>query len=245
MIRAMDGTIRHRLLVNYAADPEVVVPLLPPGLRPQLVRAGRPSSASACSASRTSGPREVPSWLGATSDAAAHRIAVEWDGPSGTDVGVYVLRRDAAEGLPVLGGGRVFPGVHGRARFIAEGDADRLHVDMRTSDGVVVDVTVGPASEWSSRLFADAATASTFFEGGACGWSPDRTGCLEGIEMRTDHWTAEPVSVAARSSFYEDPDRFPPGSLHLDAALLMRDLPVTWRQIAAPECFTSPQGVLP
>ena len=38
MIRAMDGTIRHRLLVNYAADPEVVVPLLPPGLRPQLVR---------------------------------------------------------------------------------------------------------------------------------------------------------------------------------------------------------------
>ena len=64
--------------------------------------------------------------------------------------------------------------------------------------------------------------------------------------MRTDHWAAEPVSVTARSSFYENPDRFPPGSLHLDAALLMRDLPVTWRRLAAPVRLTaSTHGVLP
>ena len=159
---------------------------------------------------------------------------------------MYVLRRDAAQALPVLGGGRLFPGVHGRARFDVEEEPDRLHVDIRTSDGLVVDVTVGPSAEWSSRLFADATAASTFFEGGACGWSPDRRGCLEGIEMRTDQWAAEPVSVTARSSFYENPDPFPPGSLHLDAALLMRDLPVTWRRLAAPVRLTaSTQGVLP
>ena len=52
--------------------------------------------------------------------------------------------------------------------------------------------------------------------------------------MLTDHWSAEPVSVTVRSSFYEDPTRFPPGSIHLDAALIMRDLPVTWREVQAP-----------
>ena len=52
--------------------------------------------------------------------------------------------------------------------------------------------------------------------------------------MVTDRWAAEPVSVAARSSFYDDSTRFPTGSIHVDVALLMRDLPVTWREIPVP-----------
>ena len=164
MIRAMDGTIRHRLLVNYAADPEVVVPLLPPGLRPQLVRGHAVVGICVLRLSDLR-PAGMPSWLGVTSDAAAHRIAVEWDGPLGAEVGVYVLRRDAAQALPVLGGGRLFPGVHRRARFTVEEEPDRLHVDIRTSDGLVVDVTVGPSAAWSSRLFADATAALDLLRG--------------------------------------------------------------------------------
>ncbi len=233
MIETMDGTIRHRLLVNYAADAAVVAPWLPPGLRPQLVRGL--AVVGICVLRLTHlRPAGVPSWLGLSSDAAAHRIAVEWDAPTGPEAGVYVLRRDAAQRAPVLAGGRLFPGVHRRARFTVDERPDRLHVDIHTDDGVDVGARVGPPREWSSRLFADATEASAFFEGGACGWSPDRRGGLEGIEMVTDRWAVEPVSVAARSSFYDDSTRFPTGSIHVDVALLIRDLPVTWREIPVP-----------
>lgn len=233
MSRPMHGTIRHRLLVNYAADPEVATPLLPAGLRPQLVR-GRAVLGICVLRLTHLRPAGVPPWLGASSDAAAHRVAVEWDGPDGPEVGVFVLRRDTAQRLPALIGGRLFPGVHRRAAFRVDEQREGLHLAYRTGDALEVDVTVGPPGGWSSRLFADAAGASAFFQAGACGFSSDRRGCLEGIEMLTDQWSAEPVSVTARSSFYEDPIRFPPGSIHLDAALIMRDLPVTWREVPVP-----------
>ena len=51
----------------------------------------------------------------------------------------------------------------------------------------------------------------------------------DGVELRTDRWRVEPVEVhAVRSSFFDDPHRFPPGSTVLDCALLMRDIPATW-----------------
>ncbi|HEX7276316.1 MAG TPA: hypothetical protein VF244_02995 [Acidimicrobiales bacterium] len=34
--------------------------------------------------------------------------------------------------------------------------------------------------------------------------------------------------ISARSSYFDDPDRFPPGSATVDCALLMRNVPVTW-----------------
>jgi hypothetical protein len=39
----------------------------------------------------------------------------------------------------------------------------------------------------------------------------------------------EPVSV--RSTFFDDPDRFPPGSATLDCGLLMRDLAAVWKPL--------------
>ncbi len=233
MSRPMQGTIHHRLLVNYAADPEVAAPLLPEGLRPQLVRGYAVLGVCVLRLAHLR-PAGLPPWLGVSSDAAAHRVAVEWDGPAGSEVGVYVLRRDTAQRLPTLIGGRLFPGVQRRAAFQVDEQREWLHIAYRTGDALEVDVAVGPPGGWSSRLFADAADASAFFQGGACGFSPGRRGCLEGIEMLTDQWSAEPVSVTARSSFYEDPTRFPPGSIHLDAALIMRDLPVTWREVQVP-----------
>lgn len=233
MIRAMRGTIRHRLLVNYAADPEVVTPLLPPGLRPQLVR-GQAVVGICVLCLRHLRPAGFPKAFGVSSDAAAHRIAVEWDGPTGPEVGVYVLRRDTAQRMPALVGGRLFPGVQARAVLHAEERRESLRVSYRTADALEVDVDVLPPGEWSSELFAEAADASAFFERGACGFSADRRGCLEGIEMATDQWAAAPVSVTARSTFFEDATRFPRGSVRLDSALLMRDVPVVWRAIPAP-----------
>jgi hypothetical protein len=52
---------------------------------------------------------------------------------------------------------------------------------------------------------------------------------LDGVELRTDRWRVDPVEVrAVRSSFFDDPHRFPAGSAVLDCALPMRDAPATW-----------------
>jgi hypothetical protein len=46
----------------------------------------------------------------------------------------------------------------------------------------------------------------------------------------TSAWRVEPLRVeAVRSSFFADRSRFPAGSVEFDSALLMRDIPVTWK----------------
>ena len=59
-------------------------------------------------------PRFVPSRFGITSENAAHRIAVVWDGGG---EGVFIPRRDTSSRLNSLAGGRLFPGVHHRSTF--------------------------------------------------------------------------------------------------------------------------------
>lgn len=229
----MEGTIRHRLLVSYAADPDVVRPLVPAPLRVQEV-AGRAVVGICCIGLDDLRPAGLPAWLGLRSDNAAHRIAVEWDAPDGPVEGVYVLRRDTAERVPRLLGGRVFPGVHGRARVDVRQRGDRLSIALRTRDGVEVAVEAAPATGWTSRLFETAEVASRFYARCGAGFSPGRHGELEGVHMASSRWATEPVDVQVASSFYDDRTRFPEGSIELDSALLMRDLPVLWTRIPTP-----------
>jgi hypothetical protein len=82
-------------------------------------------------------------------------------------------------------------------------------------------------------VFAKLEEASEFFRRGCIGYSaandPYR---LDGLELRTSRWRVAPTSVGhARSSFFDDPDRFPSGSAVLDCAPLMRDLPVVWNAL--------------
>lgn len=55
------------------------------------------------------------------------------------------------------------------------------------------------------------------------------------MELHTDAWGVEAAEIRlVRSSFFEDPDRFPPGSALVDSALLMRDVPVRWHPLPPP-----------
>ena len=96
-------------------------------------------------------------------------------------------------------------------------------------------VSVQLTDTLDSRLFAGIDEISTFFRRASVGWSPSRTGAaLEGVELTSDLWSTTPALVRqARSSYFEDPRRFPPGSIELDSAVVMRDLPVSWRAIDA------------
>jgi hypothetical protein len=88
----MTGEIERRLLVNYRVDPAALRHVLPDRFRPQLV--GGAGVAGICLI-RLGGlrPRWTPaplSRLGLTTENAAHRIAVEWDGPAGVESDVYI-----------------------------------------------------------------------------------------------------------------------------------------------------------
>jgi hypothetical protein len=228
------SVIERRLLVNYRVAPDVAARLLPGRLRPQLVHGH--AIAGVCLLRLGSvRPAWAPEAFGLRSENAAHRIAVEWDGPGGVETGVYIPRRDTASRLNTWAGGRCFPGEQGRADFEVRESPGRIRVALATRDGDTrVDVTVEPADELrGSELFADLAEASRFFRDGTKGFSATSSGRhLEGMELRTDEWRVEAGRVrSAESSFFDDPDRFPPGSATLDCALIMRDVSAGWRPL--------------
>src|SRR5580692_1939043 len=114
---AINGLIRRRLLVNYRMAPEVIQPLLPAKFRPKL-HDGFAIAGICLIRLEEIRLKGLPAFSGLSSENAAHRIAVEWNGDLGkTQEGVYVPRRDSDSFLNQLAGGRVFPGEHHAAVF--------------------------------------------------------------------------------------------------------------------------------
>jgi uncharacterized protein YqjF (DUF2071 family) len=169
------GEVERRLLVNYRVDPRVIATQVPPPFRPQVVD-GYAVAGICLIRLGSMRPRGWPAWVGLGSENAAHRVAVEWDSPGGTKTGVYIPRRDSSSVINVLVGGRLFPGEHHRADFHVSESVDEIRVAFAARDGSAdVDVAVAVKDELEgSRLFADVAAASRFFERGSVGYSGTR-----------------------------------------------------------------------
>ena len=230
-IPVVRGVIDRRLLVNYRVDPAVLAPLLPAPFRPKVVR-GVGMVGICLIRLRRVRPAFLPGWLGISSENAAHRTAVEWDDHGTTREGVYVRRRDTSSWLNAVAGGRLFPGVHHRARFAVEETADRYAVALRSDDGVTSLSVRGRRADRlpASSVFGSLDEASAFFRGGSLGYSatadPAR---FQGLELRCRDWRVEPLAVEeVRSSFFDDASLFPRGSIEFDCALLMRDIEHEW-----------------
>lgn len=209
------GTIERRLLVTYRAEPSAIEPLLPPGLRLHLVDGH--AMVGVCLI-RLGGLRPAGAPFGLRCESAAHRIAVEG--------GVFIPRRDTDALVNTLVGGRLYPGVHHRARFdVAESD-QRLHVAFQSVDGEVgASVDVRVSDHFESDCFDSLDAAGDFYRCSPVGWSPRRRGGLEALTLETADWQVQPVEVEAAWSSY-----FPADAVELDHALLMRDIDVTWRR---------------
>jgi len=231
----LTGEIERRLLINYRVDPDAVAAMLPAPFRPQLVN-GYAVAGICLIRLGSMRPRPLPAWVGVRSENAAHRIAVEWNSPTGVQQGVYIPRRDSDSLLNVVVGGRLFPGTQHRATFDVAESASEIRVAFTARDGsadVSVAVRLSDSLE-GSALFADAESASAFFEEGSTGFSATADpGRFDGLALHTTAWQVEPATVLqARSSFFSDRAVFPDGSVRLDCALVMRRVPVTWEALA-------------
>ncbi|KQM40669.1 hypothetical protein ASE56_06345 [Microbacterium sp. Leaf203] len=228
----MAATIAQRVLVNYRVDPDVARSLLPDGIRPQLVDGS--AVAGVCLIHLTA---FRPAWfapaIGHRSRNAAHRIAVEGDTAEGPQTGVYIPRRHSSSLLARLVSGRVFPGTHAPASVDFRSTADDLEVRVGADDlRVRVAARRGPGIPFRSTLFETLEQSSTFFRKDAVGWSPTRSGALEGLRLDTDAWKVEPIDVTALSSTFFD--ELPDGAAQFDHALLMRDVPTRWSSVSTP-----------
>ncbi len=231
-IPVIRGVIDRRILVNYHVDPTVLASLLPAPFRPKIIHGFGMVGICLIRLKRVR-PAFLPSWLGISSENAAHRTAVEWDEGGTVREGVYVRRRDTNSRLNSLAGGRLFPGIHHHAKFTVKESADCFDVALRSDDGVNSMSVRGRRTDQlpTSSVFDSLEESSAFFQAGSLGYSatsdPSR---FHGLELRCLSWRVEPLEAEeVRSSFFEDVSLFPKGSIAFDCALLMRRIAHEWR----------------
>jgi len=228
--RAVEGTIRRRLLVNAVVDPDEAARRLPPGVRPHVIAGGTVVGCCLLEVEAIR-PAGVPAVVGQKLRAVAHRISVEWDDASGaTEVGVYVPVRHADSRLAVALGGRWFPGVHERARI----EVSASKFDLRwlseplaaKGSGLRVAVAVPGDAPTNSALDEVGATCL----GASIGVSPDRRGRLEAAHMDPSHRDARAVTVEELDSGFIDGFT----TARLSTSYLMCNADVTWTRAVAP-----------
>lgn len=228
---AIRGLIDRRILANYRVDPAVLASQLPAPFRPKVVN-GWGMAGICLIRLREIRPAGLPRWCGVASENAAHRVAVEWDDDGAVREGVYIRRRDTDSRLNGLLGGRLFPGVHHHARFAVHETAESFEVGVQSDDGVTdMLVRARRASAWpGGSTFGSIDEASAFFQAGAVGYSPTRESAhFDGLELVCDDWNVEALDVDdIRSKYFDDRAVFPPGSIELDCALLMRRIEHRW-----------------
>lgn len=227
----IQGVIRRRILANFRIDPQVMQRQLPSRFRPKL-HDGFAVAGICLIRLEHIRPKLMPEMIGLNSENAAHRVAVLWDEDGVTREGVFISRRDTNSQLNHLLGGRIFPGEHHEASFsVVESDSE-IKLSMESTDAAVkVEIEGEIATELpSTSIFSSLHEASSFFEGGALGYSvtrePDR---LDGLKLETKEWRVEPLQVRnVYSSYFADKEKFPRGEIEFDHALIMRNVAHEW-----------------
>lgn len=230
----IQGTIRRRILANFRVDPAVMQKQLPSRFRPKLHNGFAVAGICMIRLEHIR-PKLMPEMVGVDSENAAHRVAVLWDEDERTNEGVFISRRDTNSKLNVLMGGRVFPGEHHESTFNVEEKGGAIDIKIQSLDqavSVAIDGTISDELP-STSIFSSLAEASSFFEGGAVGYSvtsdEDR---LDGLRLNTKEWRVEPLAVNhVYSSYFSDEAKFPKQSVEFDHALIMRNVAHEWQTV--------------
>jgi hypothetical protein len=232
--RAIRAVMERRLLVSYRIEPGVLRAVLPAPFRPAL--AGGYGVGSICLI-RLAGIRPA-GWpsaaAGLRAENAAHRIAVLVDTAGGPVPGVYIPCRYTSSRLAALTRGLVFPGLR-MARFRVEERDGRYLITAQSPAGnmrIAVDARVVSKLPADS-VFASVDEASEFFRLAPAGYSATPVpGVFDGVALETSYREKRPLRVdSVRSSYFDDPRLFPPGTATVDSAFVVTGL-ATWRPLA-------------
>ncbi|RZJ48344.1 MAG: hypothetical protein EOO19_07490 [Chryseobacterium sp.] len=228
-IPTIHGYIDRRILINYTADPKDVEKIIPHPFRPKIYK-GKAIVGICLIRLKDIKPKGFPDFLGMNSENGAHRIAVEWDENGEVKSGVYIPRRDTSLYLNTLVGGRLFPGKSYLAKFNVNEENRNYHIDFKSSDNteISIDAAETPTLNENS-IFGNLNNASDFFEKGDLGYSPNKEK-FEGLKLNAYEWKVQPLEVShVQSSFFEDENIFPKGSIQFDNALLMTHIEHEWK----------------
>lgn len=233
-VPAIRGLIDRRVLVNFRVDPDVLARVCPAPFRPQVVNGFGIAGICLIRLERIR-PKFWPSFLGIASENAAHRIAVTWGAEVGSQTGVFIPRRDTSSRLNAFAGGRLFPGVHHLARFDVDETDSEYQIQMTADDEAAhLRVHGHVAKELPpDSIFDSLSDCSRFFEEGSRGYSPTETpDQYDGLELRSGNWRVQPLAVNdVQSSFFDDMETFPVGSVTFDNALLMTGIDHEWHSL--------------
>ena len=106
-----------------------------------------------------------------------------------------------------------------------------MRVQAKDASSPLVDIDVEECAQLpDDSVFSSLEECSAFFEAGCIGYSSRPGSCvMDGLKLQVDEWKVTPLKVhQARSSYYDDSELFPSGSIELDHALLMRDIKHEW-----------------
>lgn len=227
-IPKIKGVIDRRILINYQIDKEVLTNYLPEPFQPKLVN-GKGIAGICLIRLKDIRPKGLPRQIGFSSENGAHRIAVEWMENGERKEGVYIPRRDTSSKINSWAGGSLFPGIHHFAEFEVNESQDNYEVSFVSDDGTSLSVEARETDRWNKEsVFEDLSCVSEFFEQGSVGYSPDKDE-FEGLELKAYNWEVSLLEVRkVHSSFFENEEVFPKGSVKFDNALLMKDIEHEW-----------------
>lgn len=228
-IPTIHGYIDRRILINFTADPKAVEKIIPFPFRPKLYK-GKAIVGICLIRLKNIKPKGFPDFIGVNSENGAHRIAVEWDENGETKSGVYIPRRDTSLKLNALVGGRIFPGKHYYAKFNVQEDKGNYHIDFKSSDDTEILIDAIETKSFNNNsIFETLNNASDFFESGDLGYSPNK-GKFDGLRLKAYKWEVQPLDVQnVKSTFFENEEVFPKGSVTFDNALLMTNIEHEWK----------------
>ncbi|WP_298512649.1 DUF2071 domain-containing protein [uncultured Kordia sp.] len=227
-IPKIKGIIDRRILINYQVDREVLENYLPKPFKPKLVN-GKGIAGICLIRLKEVRPKGLPRQIGISSENGAHRIAVEWSENGALKEGVYIPRRDTSSKLNSLAGGTIFPGVHHLAQFTVNESKGNYKVAFVSDDETSLSIEASETDDWNEEsIFENLNCVSEFFENGAVGYSPNNHD-FDGLELKAYHWKVSLLNVhKVQSSFFENTDIFPKGSVKFDNALLMKNIEHEW-----------------
>ncbi len=230
-IPTIHGIIDRRILINFTAEPEVVRQIIPAPFRPKIYK-DKAIVGICLIRLKNIKPKGFPDFIGVLSENGAHRIAVEWDEDGQIKEGVYIPRRDTSLKINTLLGGRLFPGKHHLAKFnVTEAD-DTYHIDFLSSDNTTIAIDAKETEHFDTNsIFETLENVSDFFEKGAVGYSPNKNK-FDGLKLHAYKWEVRPLEVLnVKSSFFENENLFPKGSVKFDNALLMAKIEHEWHSV--------------